>query len=262
MKSSLGSLVAIVFLALGGPLRAEWIFLGPTPYLSAADSPFPVDGSNPNFYLEDFEDGLVNTPGIRQRNLYPIPGDLGLAVVQSPGIRTDSVDADDGDVDGLGRDGHSLASGLTLTLPTNPPFHQLLIQFEFDKTELGFLPTSLGFVWTDGPPSSSLSIRIVTSDGSEFVTEGIHDLGDASRDGGTYEDVFVGITGTVGFRTVTIFGGIRGELSSFSAIEIDHLQYGVLVPEPSTISLSIGCVGVVFFWFIHRRRRQALSDIK
>lgn len=40
---------------------ANQSFLGPIPYLSRADSPF--DLTIPDFYLEDFEDGQLNTPG-------------------------------------------------------------------------------------------------------------------------------------------------------------------------------------------------------
>ena len=57
-KLVLASLVA--FLA-GAPAGAA--ILGPTPYLSAADSPFAGLGLS-NFSLEDFEDIALNTPGL------------------------------------------------------------------------------------------------------------------------------------------------------------------------------------------------------
>src|SRR5690242_6738717 len=39
-------------------------FLGPTPYLSRADSPFDLSGLGTTFFLEDFEDHALNTPGV------------------------------------------------------------------------------------------------------------------------------------------------------------------------------------------------------
>ena len=234
--------------------HAKWTLLGPTPYLSNVDSPFPIDGSDTNFFLENFEDGVLNTRGIVQRNTFPIPGEQGLATVQFPSPRTDSVDADDGMINGFGRGGHSLASGHHLTLPMNPPLHQFLIEFEFNAEELGFLPNSFGIVWTDGPEFSSLVLRIVTENGSEFVSEAIHDLGDLSRDGETSDDVFVGLHGTDGIRTVTVIGGALGELSSPGAIEIDHVQYGYVVPEPRAIISGLLIATVLMVWRIYQRR--------
>ena len=103
-------------------------FLGPIPYLSVADSPFDLEGSA--FVVEDFEDGVFNVPGVVASAGAPI----------GPGGTTDSVDADDGAIDGLGNDGNSFfsingAAGITFT---------------FDTDVLGALPTSAGIVWTDG----------------------------------------------------------------------------------------------------------------
>ena len=58
-----GLLAAVVFLGTFSPASAETIFFGPTPYLSAADSPFDLSGLGTTFFLEDFEDGELNTPG-------------------------------------------------------------------------------------------------------------------------------------------------------------------------------------------------------
>jgi hypothetical protein len=87
-----------------GQCHGDWTFIGPTPYRSTADSPFPIS-INPNFFVETFEDGLLNTRGIVQKNPFPLPGTGGLAFVRLPGQNTDSVDGDDGLVDGLGLGG-------------------------------------------------------------------------------------------------------------------------------------------------------------
>ena len=81
--------------------------LGPTPYLSRADSPFPVNGSSAQFFLEDFEPA----PGC-------VPGDLsfcgggkfspkGARLLNGGAARGDSVDGDDGAIDGVGTNGAS-----------------------------------------------------------------------------------------------------------------------------------------------------------
>ena len=56
--------VVIVICAFRNSCCAEFVFIGPSPYLSAADSPFPLI-SNPTFHLEDFESdpGCVPGPG-------------------------------------------------------------------------------------------------------------------------------------------------------------------------------------------------------
>src|SRR5215204_4406309 len=111
------------------PRIAAAALIGPTPYLSSADSPF--DGQSFSwFYMEDFEDGLLNTPGV---TVSPFT-----AAIAVDGY-TDSVDGDDGAIDGSGSDGHSLWSN----------FASSYFQFDFDAGTLDALPTHVGLVWTD-----------------------------------------------------------------------------------------------------------------
>jgi hypothetical protein len=91
-------LLAVILL----PISRADTFLGPTPYLSFADSPFN-GGSFSYFYLETFEDHLSNTPGVTGS-----PGGV-TSVVFGPSIH-DSVDADDGVIDGSGLNGDSYFS--------------------------------------------------------------------------------------------------------------------------------------------------------
>src|SRR5438067_673727 len=88
-----------------GVSSARAAFLGPSPYLSFADSPFN-GGSFGYFYLETFEDGALNTPGVT----------ASAGSVTSPGSLTDSVDGDDGTIDGSGTAGHSYISGTSTSL--------------------------------------------------------------------------------------------------------------------------------------------------
>ena len=110
-----------------------------TPYLSVADSPWAlgaVDFSAGYFHLEDFENNMSGIP-------ITTPGATGLiggpmTSVCCPNDH-DSVDADDGAIDGSGLGGESWyaigSSG---------------VRFEFDEVVLGSYPTHAGFVFTDG----------------------------------------------------------------------------------------------------------------
>ena len=236
---------ALIFWPRISACNAAITFLGPTPYLSAADSPFPVNGSNPNFFLEDFEDGQLNTPGIRQRDLFsPIFGGAFLGKVLGPGDNTDSVDADDGAIDGLGQLGHSFQSGVDFLTLTDPPGHNIQISFDFDDSALGFYPNAFGFVWTDGQGGSFNSVQVTTRLG-EIITTPIVQLGDATRSASVTEDRFLGIIVDEGITSVQILSGYHSESDLTDVIEIDHLQYGLFVPEPSTICLVISFVALL-----------------
>lgn len=191
-----------------------------TTYLSILDS--PMDTQADDFHFEDFEDGLVNILGVT------IDG----GIVRDPSFYTDSVDADDGVIDGLGRDGHSYwqlqgIEGFTIN---------------FDVDILGGMPEEVGFVWTDGNIDGVFRIEAFDLDGvSVFDIV----LGNDWHNGTTVEDRFLGIVyagGISSIRLSTTFGGI----------EIDHLQYASIVPLPAPIALGLtGLCGV----FVAKRRR-------
>ncbi|MHC4745152.1 MAG: hypothetical protein ACYS8Z_24820, partial [Planctomycetota bacterium] len=127
MKRCLFGVIALQILSAGAFASSIHLY-GPRPYLQASDSPFAGLG----LYLEDFEDGALNTPGVTA-------GGVGIYFPPSGGSSTDSVDADDGVIDGDGRWGRSLwAAGLPG------------VTFTFDAAALGGLPTHVGVVWTDG----------------------------------------------------------------------------------------------------------------
>jgi hypothetical protein len=202
--------------------RSAWggvTFLGPTPYLSAADSPFDLSS---NFYLEDFEDGELNTPGV-----------IAQISVLRFGVLRDSVDADDGVIDGSGSDGNSATAIDGVCTNTIPPVCSTSITFEFSEAELGRLPNAVGLVWTDGFrfPGESFTLVPYDRNGVPLGVYNVFDLGDDAQQtqGGTAEDRFFGV----------IYGGGIGSLyirqrGQFGEFEFDHLQYGTTVPEPST----------------------------
>lgn len=234
--------------------RAAVTFLGPIPYLSAADSPFPVDGSNPSFYLDDFEDGQLNTPGIFQP-LHHVFGTAFHGYVMGPSELTDSVDADDGVIDGFGTAGHSFRSGALFFTQSIPQLNNVAIEFEFDKTELTMLPNAFGFVWTDGPtgidyfrPGLDLRMTIIDSQGNEVHSPFVKPSVNMDRNGTTSEDIFIGVIADSLIAKVRIAGVYYGDFETMPYLEIDHVQYGRLnVPEPpasGVLAVMLACLAV------------------
>lgn len=227
-----GISIGLLLMFLGAPARAALV--GPVnPYLSAADSPFnPADYAS--FYLEDFEDGLLNTPGVSAS------GGGVTSVVFGPSIH-DSVDGDDGVIDGSGLQGDSFFS----------PNGFIGISFSFDLSILGVLPTAAGIVWTDGAGSATFeafdslgfSLGILSANNADGVVNGT-----------TGEDTFFGVTNATGISRISIKNVSGG-------IEVDHLQYGVgtpgtgVVPIPAAAWL-FGSALVGLAGFARRRRLQ------
>src|SRR5690349_19688285 len=95
----IGGLIAIGLLASSAIAGST---SGPKPYTSFNDSDLNgVDFSGGYFHLEDFEDEQLNVPGVTASAGAPF----------APGSITDSVDADDGTIDGSGTAGFSFFSG-------------------------------------------------------------------------------------------------------------------------------------------------------
>jgi hypothetical protein len=214
--------------------------IGPSPYTSFNDSPFKgVNFSTGYFHLEDFEDALLNTPGVSS---LPIGSPTG------PGGLTDSVDSDDGTIDGNGTNGHSyFGNG-----PTG-------FSFEFDKATLGSLPTHAGIVWTDG--EGTISFEAFDQNGAslgaigQFSDPGV--VPDASFVGGTAEDRFFGATNADGISSIFISNSSGG-------IEVDHLQYGsadvtVNPPPPTGVPLPAGVWGGIMLIGVAGAARKRMS---
>ncbi len=233
-------LLMVVLTSQAEICHAEFTFLGPTPYLSAADSPFAEYLDGPNFFLEDFEDGELNTPGIFEPNIPPPIIGSSQGVVLLPGNDTDAVDIDTGVINGSGQNGHSYRSNFQLSQPTFPATIISILAFSFDSSILGYYPTKFGFVWTDGNENSSLIINVVDTSGYRERKLLTASLGNKGRGGGTEEDMFFGVSGNIGIVSVEIESRFVSEVLSFEFFEIDHLQYGRLpVPEPSTSCIAL-----------------------
>src|SRR5262245_34516548 len=211
LTRTLGLLVLAGAFAPVVPAHGAPTFVGPTPYLRQSDSPFDLSGLGTTFFLEDFEDGLLNTPGVSASVGAPL----------APGITTDSVDADDGTVDGSGIAGHSFSSGDGATG----------ITFTFDNQALSGFPTAVGIVWTDG--SGTTLFEAFNTVGGSLGVIGPVTIANGSPNGETDEDRFLGVYDPAGIEAIRIS-------NTSGAIEIDHLQYGnaTLLNTPTTLVSS------------------------
>lgn len=224
----------IAVLALPSLAMADGTF-GPSPYLSAADGPF-VGIPFVSNTIETFEDGAAG-PGVL------ISG----GIVTTPSAATDSVDADDGAIDGSGTSGRSLLA-IVFT-----------VEILFDELTLGGLPTNVGFAWTDVGTvfSGTTGFGAVTAEffgpnGSLVLSINSDVLGDGSVLGGTAEDRFFAAQWTPGISRVRI------TMANSADWEIDHLQYARL-PGPGAAALAIAPAVLAL-----RRRRgpgQALGAV-
>jgi len=226
MKTNPVAVIAILLSsAFGATPAAQANLLGPSPYLSSADSPFN-GGTFSYFHLEDFEDGALNTPGVAASG----------GIVLAASALTDSVDGDDGVIDGSGIAGHSWFSKNSVSGMT----------FTFSAAVLGALPTHVGIVWTDVGVSSPVNgVGPVTFEAFDATNASLGvigpvTLGDGSAAGATAEDRFFGVTNAGGISSVRI------STPSSTDWEVDHLQYGLApVPEPETwMLLGVGLLGL------------------
>jgi hypothetical protein len=240
ITTAAAALVALPHLAAASPI-------GPTPYRSLSDSPFSGESFS-WFYLEDFEDGLLNTPGVSVS-----PSSVAIAV----GGYTDSVDGDDGFIDGSGSNGHSLWSN----------FASALFAFDFNAAALGAFPTHVGLVWTDvgNVVTGKYGFTGVTFEAFDEngVTLGVMGpivLGDGAISGQTAEDRFIGAINSGGISRVEIRSPDTNDW------EVDHLQYGFAaertldaqpVPEPATSGLLLA--GLVL---VRRTLRRKTADCR
>jgi hypothetical protein len=208
------SFVCALLLFAAPRLAASQAVVGFVPnYRSFADSTFSQLAFGYS-YLEDFEDGLLNTPGLI----------LSSGNVLAPGPLTDSVDGDDGAIDGFGTLGHSFYPGATT------------FSISFDKTLLGRYPTNVGIVFTDVGNVSTGSFGQaqfnfnIFGANDELTNFGFTIVGDGVVNGTTPEDHLMTIRDAAGISRI--------EFSVASSDwEIDHLHYGARVPEPAVAGL-------------------------
>ena len=216
---------ALAALAFAG-VPAHAALLGPSAYLSQADSPFDP-ASFDYFYLEDLEDNAVNTPGLTVTG--PSFCITGFNCFVGAGI-TDSVEN--------GQQGRSI-------------FTNGSAEIVFSFASLGSLPTAAGLVWTDG----NNPIRFEAFDQNNVslgVLNGTHAT--AGIEGQKDEDRFYGATNASGILRLTI--------SNNPGTEIDHIQYGGFnsaIPEPASWAMMLVGFGAVGY---SMRRRRLLRPVQ
>jgi hypothetical protein len=220
--------IVLLAVGVGGSSAASPIFYGPTPYLSSADIPVGFYGGGSPTALEDFEDASLD---------FGITASSGF--IAGPATYTDSVDGDDGSIDGLGTAGHSYGM-----------VNAAQVTFTFSS-----LVTAAALVFTDAHWDAAISFEAF---GPGMVSLGVlgpyTDPPDGFPDGITWgstaEDRFFGVQDPDGILAIrmstTIFGPNDG-------VELDHVQYGV-IPEPEP-SLLIGA-GLAALALVRRRSRS------
>lgn len=219
----LSAVLAVALICGVASSASAAVFFGPTPYLSDLD--IPANFYNGTYtFLEDFEDGSLD-------------GDIIVSGgILSDSQAVDSVDADDGLIDGSGSNGYAwfLRGG------------NAILTFSF--TNLPVLPTAAALVWTDGNNPQSFEAFDENSQSLGMIS-GPFAFADGSVLGTTAEDRFFGVTHASGISAIRIIGGVEGGL------EVDHVQYGQMVPEPGSIAIFLAFAG--FGLFARWRRRRA-----
>lgn len=229
-----GMMLATLAIATPAHAGSTFYFNENLSYRSAANSPF---SGTSGLRLENFEDGKLNSGGVRVDHGF----------VRSSGTATDSVDADDGSINGFGRAGRSFSSGSYKSMT-----------FTFRQSSTGKLPSMAGLVWTDGRRDSTITFRAWDAYGA-FLGKIVVRLGDLARHGQTAEDRFLGVKSTTGISKISI-------VSNYAGFEVDHLQYMygfAVVPVPPALALgAVGLAGVMAtrrFWTHSRNRGKQRS---
>jgi hypothetical protein len=210
------ALCAAILFGMVGLSNAETTTFGPSAYLQTGDTPSGFFCAECVGWIEDFELGTVD-PFLTIDNGAILDPNSFSGLMNSV---TDSVDGDDGSVDGQGNDGFSYFADSNS------------ISISFARTV-----KNAGLVFTDGDRIST-NIRLEAFDmgGNSLAAIDAGDLADDFFTGETAEDTFLGFQntdGNIASITLTMTGG--------SGIEIDHVhwQEACAIPEPATGALAL-----------------------
>ena len=200
------------------------IFFGPIHYVSAADIPPGFYAGGSPIALEDFEDGSLD---------FGITGSPGGVIPPGWEGAIDSVDADDGVIDGSGLDGHSWfylggSAGVKFTFPSPV--------------------TAAGIVWTDG--AGTTTFEAFGPGDVSLGTIGPVSIAGLGYDGDTASDHFFGVQDWGGITAVKLS-------NTYGGIEVDHVQFGNAIPEPASLIVWCLLAGLGIAVGCWRRSRNA-----
>ena len=205
--------------------QATTTSFGPSEYLQHGDTPSGFICDQCDLHVEDFEDGMLDAfLTIDNGVIFPPNGTTG---TNDP--VTDSVDGDDGSVDGSGLQAYSWFSGLGVRSIT---------------VDFAEAVKSAGLVFTDGDSASTMIVlEAFDVGGNSLGVINAGDLADGAFNGGTAEDRFMGFVNTDGeIHSLTL------SMNAGSGIEIDHIQWQThaeCVPEPTAAALAFfGLIGL------------------
>lgn len=207
-------------LCVVGAANAATTTFGPSAYLQTGDTPAGFFCPECVGWIEDFELDGVPDPFITIDNGMALDPNSFSGLMNSV---TDSVDGDDGSVDGQGNGGWSWFAD------TNS------IAISFANTV-----KNAGLVFTDGDRvSTNIRLEAFDSGGNLLAAIDGGDLADDTFTGETAEDRFMGFNDTdagIASIVLTMDGG--------SGIEIDHVhwQEACAIPEPSTSLMALFAV--------------------
>lgn len=201
----------------------------PSPYLGSFDSPFYGGIQAGTIYLEDFEDGELNTPFVIANDINHDPSNRWISRTvhtANPSARAYSVDEDDGLLgDFMGFGGDALANR---SVGSSSDIHEFL----FSPDALGNYPKFVGFVVTDPEDylDEDVFVTMLDPDGNDVLEEERFDPSDWPFQGSidTRSHRFIGGYSDTGIASLRIEG----------VDQLDHLQYGSAIPEPSAWLLS------------------------
>jgi hypothetical protein len=242
MKKRILPAILATFSQLLGSTTIVW---GPQLYFSERDSPFYggiVDNTGEGIYLENFEDQALNTPFVAApTNL----GYFGSTIRQdNPNVGDGAVmgvDGDDGAVDG-----QTFAGDTWITINSSGFFAQGRMQFDFLPNSEGLYPTYVGIVVTEvSEVDLDVELSFLNLEGRDLFADGEYDPKEWSPPGGATRGSPL---------TMRFFGLYHSEGISRLMVEnvrqVDHLQYGYSIPEPSSALLLI----FGSLWSLKRKR--------
>jgi hypothetical protein len=207
----------VSLIASGQTTVGTSVFHHGVPYTSRTNSPWAAELLVGFLHFYDFE---------ASGNLDRSVATNSAALHSQAGGATDSVDADDGAVDGSGNNGSSLrADGLGTELV-----------FGFQTNSIQPYPIQAGIVFTDG--GGRVIFEAIAADGTSLgsVTNG--PFTSSTFEGDVTNDRFFGVENAGGIAAIKI-------TSESGGLEVDHLQFKIVgsTPLPSNATLWLKAEG-------------------